>query len=744
MKYQLGPDIDDGIPRDQYFTTAHWLHYDDVNAAISARQANMSPAVGAGNTLYCGMHNRTLWALDGATGTKQWAFAAGDFLWCAPVVGSDGTVYAGTTAGKLCALDGATGIKRWEFPVGSTPSSVTLSASGTLYAGSASGKLLAITANAPGGLANSPWPKFRGNVRNTGSVVRDYVNHAPELIVPPTQTVDEGTTLRLQLAASDPLDPADSFTFFRVFPANSTSPAGVELDKDSGIFTWTPTEHQGPSTNLFTVRVTDHGAPPLSATNCFTVVVNEVNQAPVLPALPTQSVDGVGGWTLPLAATDPDIPANTLTYSLVSAPEGVTLDGATRWLSWNPVSVPIPSTNILVVRVTDNGTPPLSATNYVAVVAIKVNHPPVIDGMDFLEPNVRTNVQFKELSPLRIELSAHDQDPGDRLTYGLVSAPEGVALDTATGVLTWTPSEAQGPSTNVIVVQVTDDGTPPLSATNRVVLAIDEVNQPPVLALPPTQFLGVQTALTLQLAATDPDLPANTLTYSLVTAPEGMALETATGLLTWTPTAAQSPSTNAVAFKVTDNGLPPLSVSGTFTVIVTNRNQPPVLTTAVRNFTVAGGTTLVFTNTATDPDIPANTLVYLLGLDAPDGARLDRTTGVFTWTVPNLAATNRFTVWVTEDGTPYLSDSQPFTVITVPTARPMRFLSIQRHPSGSIQLVWEGGSDTACVLQYKTRLDDAQWLDVGEPVAATADSVTFTDPAPAAAQRFYRVIQKGN
>lgn len=39
---------------------------------------------------------------------------------------------------------------------------------------------------------------------------------------------------------------------------------------------------------------------------------------------------------------------------------------------------------------------------------------------------------------------ATDSDPGDILTYSLVGAPAGAAIDPSTGVFTWTPSEAQG------------------------------------------------------------------------------------------------------------------------------------------------------------------------------------------------------------------------------------------------------------------------------------------------------------
>ena len=49
------------------------------------------------------------------------------------------------------------------------------------------------------------------------------------------------------------------------------------------------------------------------------------------------------------------------------------------------------------------------------------------------------------------------------------------------GVITWTPTEGQGPGTNTITTVVTDNGVPPLSATNSFEVMVTEVNSAPVL-----------------------------------------------------------------------------------------------------------------------------------------------------------------------------------------------------------------------------------------------------------------------
>jgi hypothetical protein len=61
--------------------------------------------------------------------------------------------------------------------------------------------------------------------------------------------------------------------------------------------------------------------------------------------------------------------------------------------------------------------------------------------------------------------------------------------------------------------------------------------------------------LTFTATATDADLPANTLTYSLVGAPAGASIEANTGNFTWTPTEAQGPGVFNFTVRVSDGGL---------------------------------------------------------------------------------------------------------------------------------------------------------------------------------------------
>src|SRR6185503_10095052 len=65
--------------------------------------------------------------------------------------------------------------------------------------------------------------------------------------------------------------PAQTLTF-SLAPG---APAGATLDSSSGVFEWRPAEFQGGTTNWFTILVRDSGAPAMTATQRFFVIVRD-------------------------------------------------------------------------------------------------------------------------------------------------------------------------------------------------------------------------------------------------------------------------------------------------------------------------------------------------------------------------------------------------------------------------------------------------------------------------------------
>src|SRR5258708_38532667 len=98
------------------------------------------------------------------------------------------------------------------------------------------------------------------------------------------------------------------------------------------------------------------------------------------------------------------------------------------------------------------------------------------------------------------------------------------------------------------------------------------------LAAISNRVIGAGVTLMITNAASAPDQPWKTLTYSLVAAPAGSSINNA-GVFSWRPGVAQANTTNLVSIKVADNGTPSLSATQSFSITVTPLN-PPILSLA--------------------------------------------------------------------------------------------------------------------------------------------------------------------
>jgi len=113
-----------------------------------------------------------------------------------------------------------------------------------------------------------------------------------------------------------------------------------------------------------------------------------------------------------------------------------------------------------------------------------------------------------------------------------------------------------------------------------------------------------------------------------------------------------------------NNGIPTEDDFATLSFLITG-NSPPVLD-PIGDKSVNVGTELAFQVTASDPDLPPNTLA-LSATNLPAGATFDPATGVFSWT-PSASQLGKYQVkfTVTDDGTPALSDTETITIVVNP------------------------------------------------------------------------------
>jgi hypothetical protein len=150
-----------------------------------------------------------------------------------------------------------------------------------------------------------------------------------------------------------------------------------------GIFTWVPSECQGPSTNQITITVTDPNNPTLQPLDyeTITVIVEEVNEAPVIGVIAPISIQA----NVPVLFNvsdfvyDPDCPAQALTFSLdACSPANASIDPETGRLEWTPTLEQAAQSHTICFRVTDDAG--ASATAIIAAGAFPVISQFQLDG----------------------------------------------------------------------------------------------------------------------------------------------------------------------------------------------------------------------------------------------------------------------------------------------------------------------------------------------------------------------------
>ena len=212
---------------------------------------------------------------------------------------------------------------------------------------------------------------------------------------------------------------------------------------------------------------------------------------------------------------------------------------------------------------------------------------------------------------------------------------------------------------------------PDLTMAERIVC--DQTNHPPI-ARPIGTIQGREgISLDFQLVASDPD--GDQLSFNADSIPDGLEIDESTGVLRWTPSFGQK-GDHRIQLRVSDQGIPSLSVTTTGLIRIAEGNRSPV----VSEPRIVYGRELVpvdFDLHATDLD--GDRLAFAL-LQSPTGSTLNPKTGTFEWTpAVDQAGERRLRFRVTDDGNPARSTDSEVTLVIVSRNSPVNQRPIIRQ-----------------------------------------------------------------
>ncbi|MDE2975259.1 MAG: cadherin domain-containing protein [Gemmatimonadota bacterium] len=473
-----------------------------------------------------------------------------------------------------------------------------------------------------------------------------------------------GTDIGEAVAATD-VDADTTLTY----TLGGTDAAAFDIVSTSGqLQTKAALDHETKDSYTVTITASDGS---LSDSITVTISVTDVNEAPVFTdgdtatrsvAENTAADTNIGAV---FAATDVDRPANTLTYSLGGTDAAAFGIVSTSGQLQTKAALDYETKTSYTVTVSvSDGT--LSDSITVTITVTDVNEAPVFTEGDTATRSIAENTAAD--TNIGTPVTATHQGTLSWTLGGTDAAAFGIV--STTGQLQTKAALDHETKDSYTVTVTASDGT--LSDSITVTITVTDVNEAPVLTdgATATRAIAENTAASTNIgavfAATDPDVPANTLTYSLGgTDAAAFGIVSNSGQLqTKSALDHETKASYTVTVTVSDGTL---SDSITVTISVTDVNDAPVFTDGATATRAIAENTATDTNigtaiAATDVDRPANTLTWTLGgTDAAAFGIVSTSGQLQTKAALNHETKDSYTVTVSvSDGT--LSDSITVTI----------------------------------------------------------------------------------
>jgi RHS repeat-associated protein len=439
-------------------------------------------------------------------------------------------------------------------------------------------------------------------------VVSNAAPRPPKITSTAPATAAAGQTYRYAVSVFNPDDDVLSFDL-------PVKPNGMVIDALTGIIDWEPTASQLGPQNVVLRLTDDKGDIVLQS---FTVQVDEESPPVITSTPPSQPAQTGLPYQYQVQAQDAQ--NDPITYSLLQAPAGMTIDPESGLLSWTgpPVGPGLPSGYAVTIQA-DNGVGGQTTQTYTVLV--------ITPGFDL--PPVITSHPPKSIPPappgvhgttLYYQVIATSPS-GNPLTYSLTVAPTGMTIDSS-GLLHWVAFVSDIGS-HPVTIQVEDSLglIVTQSFTINVTFNFSSVQGPAITSAPPEL---ARSGIDYEYDATANDPNNVPVIWSLDTAPAGMSVNAMTGTVRWTPNLNQLGSASVVLRATDTDGA--FSTQGFSITVVSGDIPPNIISTPATRGTVGQ----LYTYAVQAKDVEGNTLTYSL-VTAPTGMVIDPSTGLIQW-----------------------------------------------------------------------------------------------------------------
>ncbi|WP_253256817.1 Ig-like domain-containing protein [Microcystis aeruginosa] len=413
-------------------------------------------------------------------------------------------------------------------------------------------------------------------------------NQLPEINSTPSTNTRSGYNYTYQVIAEDQNGDRLTYTL-------NNAPTGMAID-NRGLITWTPTEAQI-GVNAVTILVTDGRGTPVSQSFNINVFDLITNTAPSINSTPNLSTFINRIYEYKAIANDNE--GDKITWTLTEAPIGMIFNSETNTIRWQPSENQV-GNNRVVLEASD-GKGGIDTQEFIVNVKTGNSPPKIISTPDTYAGLDRT---------YKYEIIATDSD-NDTLRYQLINSPQGMTINENTGLIEYNPSQLGIQTIDILV----SDGFGGFNSQSYQIQVLEKYpNRSPQINTTPIKVVSNGDLYQYDVEANDPENTA--ISYNLTVKPNGMTIDTNTGLITW-----QTQNTTNGDFQVTvtatdaDGGI----AYQNYYIRVTP-NQAPIISSQPLELAQLG-VTYKYDVIAKDAD--NDTLTYNL-LQAPQGLTIDQ------------------------------------------------------------------------------------------------------------------------